>query len=130
MNHDVQKIIVLDFGGQYKELIARKVRALKVMSVIMSGDTPIERIQKENPIGIILTGGPHSVYKEDSLHADKALFDLGVPVLGICYGMQFMAHTLGGEVSPCAISEYGKTKTTVDTNSLLYRASAQQQTPL
>jgi GMP synthase (glutamine-hydrolysing) len=83
MNHDVQKIIVLDFGGQYKELIARKVRALKVMSVIMSGDTPIERIQKENPIGIILTGGPHSVYKEDSLHADKALFDLGVPVLSM-----------------------------------------------
>ena len=121
MNHDVQKIIVLDFGGQYKELIARKVRALKVMSVIMSGDTPIERIQKENPIGIILTGGPHSVYKEDSLHADKALFDLGVPVLGICYGMQFMAHTLGGEVAPCAISEYGKTKTTIDVNSLLYK---------
>ena len=121
MNHDVQKIIVLDFGGQYKELIARKVRALKVMSVIMSGDTPIERIQKENPIGIILTGGPHSVYKKDSLHADKALFDLGVPVLGICYGMQFMAHTLGGEVAPCAISEYGKTKTNIDTNSLLYK---------
>lgn len=118
---DVQKILVLDFGGQYKELIARKVRACKVMSVIMSGDTSIERIKKENPIGIILTGGPHSVYEEGSLHADKELFNLGIPVLGICYGMQFMAYSLGGEVAPCAVSEYGKIKTHLCTKSRLFK---------
>ncbi len=121
MKSDVQKIIVLDFGGQYKELIARKVRSLKVMSVIMSGDTPLEKIKSENPIGIILTGGPHSVYKDGSIHADKGLFELGIPVLGICYGMQFMAYTLGGEVAPCDVSEYGKIKTNVCTKSLLYK---------
>ena len=121
MNQDTQKIIVLDFGGQYKELIARKVRACNVLSIIMSGDTPVEVIKNENPIGIILTGGPHSVYKEDSIHADKELFNLGVPVLGICYGMQLMAYTLGGEVAPCAVSEYGKIKTSINTKSKLYR---------
>ena len=121
MNRDTQKIIVLDFGGQYKELIARKVRACNVLSVIMSGDTSVEKIKRENPIGIILTGGPHSVYKEDSIHADKELFDLGIPVLGICYGMQLMAYTLGGQVAPCAVSEYGKIKTSINTKSKLYR---------
>jgi GMP synthase (glutamine-hydrolysing) len=121
MNQDTQKIIVLDFGGQYKELIARKVRACNVLSVIMSGDTSVDTIKAENPIGIILTGGPHSVYKEDSLHADKELFNLGIPVLGICYGMQLMAYTLGGEVAPCPVSEYGKIKTSINTKSKLYR---------
>lgn len=121
MNQDTQKIIVLDFGGQYKELIARKVRSCNVLSVIMSGDTPVDKIKSENPIGIILTGGPHSVYNEDSLRADKSLFDLGIPILGICYGMQLMAYTLGGEVAPCAVSEYGKIKTSVNTKSRLYR---------
>ena len=121
MNQDTQKIIVLDFGGQYKELIARKVRSCNVLSVIMSGDTPVDKIKSENPIGIILTGGPHSVYNEDSLRADKRLFDLGIPILGICYGMQLMAYTLGGEVAPCAVSEYGKIKTSINTKSRLYR---------
>ena len=121
MNQETQKIIVLDFGGQYKELIARKVRACNVLSIIMSGDTSVEKIKAENPIGIILTGGPHSVYEEDSLHADKELFNLGVPVLGICYGMQLMAYTLGGEVAPCQVSEYGKIKTSINTKSKLYR---------
>ncbi len=121
MGKEAQKIIVLDFGGQYKELIARKVRALKVMSVILPGDTPVEKIKAENPIGIILTGGPHSVYKDGSVHAEKELFEIGVPILGICYGMQFMAHTLGGEVVPCSVSEYGKIKTSICTKSLLFR---------
>ena len=121
MNNDTQKIIVLDFGGQYKELIARKVRACNVLSVIMSGDTQVDKIKDENPIGIILTGGPHSVYNEDSIHADRSLFDLGVPILGICYGMQLMAYTLGGRVAPCDVSEYGKIKTSINTKSKLYR---------
>lgn len=102
-----QTVIVLDFGGQYKELIARRVRELKVHSVILSGKTRAEEIKKLAPIGIILTGGPHSVYKETSPHTEKALFELGIPILGICYGMQLMSYTLGGEVSPCSVSEYG-----------------------
>lgn len=121
MNQDTQKIIVLDFGGQYKELIARKVRACNVLSIIMSGDISVDKIKRENPIGIILTGGPHSVYEEGAMHADKELFDLGIPILGICYGMQLMAHALGGRVEPCAVSEYGKIKTSINTKSKLYR---------
>jgi GMP synthase (glutamine-hydrolysing) len=102
-----QTVIVLDFGGQYKELIARRVRELKVHSVIMSGKTPAEEIKKLAPMGIILTGGPHSVYKPSSPRAERALFDLGIPILGICYGMQLIGFSLGGEVSPCSVSEYG-----------------------
>lgn len=107
MDKGTQTVIVLDFGGQYKELIARRVRECKVHSVIMSGNTPVEKLKELSPIGIILTGGPHSVYESSSPHADSALFSLGVPVLGICYGMQLVAYTLGGTVSPCSVSEYG-----------------------
>lgn len=109
-----QTVIVLDFGGQYKELIARRVRELGVHSQILSGATPIEVIKEIAPKGIILTGGPHSVYDENSPHTVKELFDLNIPVLGICYGMQLMAYTLGGEVSPCAVSEYGTVTAVID----------------
>ncbi|NLZ25399.1 MAG: glutamine-hydrolyzing GMP synthase [Clostridiales bacterium] len=104
-----QLVLVLDFGGQYKELIARRVREMQVLSLILPGDTEPERIRALNPIGIILTGGPSSVYNPDSSQISKEVFEMGIPVLGICYGMQLIAHTLGGKVEPCKVSEYGKT---------------------
>ncbi len=109
-----QTVVVLDFGGQYKELIARRVRECKVHSQILAGNTPIERLKEIAPIGIILTGGPHSVYSADSPHTVKELFELNIPILGICYGMQLMAYTLGGEVKPCAVSEYGTVSATYE----------------
>ena len=115
-----QTILVLDFGGQYKELIARTVRENRVHSVIMAGSTPVEKVRELAPIGIILTGGPHSVYEDDAPRADKALFELGIPVLGICYGMQMMSYVLGGTVSPCEVSEYGTTAVEVTRNSVLF----------
>ena len=111
-----QTVIVLDFGGQYKELIARRVRECGVYSVILPGDVPLERIRALSPIGIILTGGPDSVYREGAPRCDRALFSLGVPILGICYGLQLMAWSTGGTVSPCGVSEYGRTAMTVDTD--------------
>ena len=110
---DHQTLIVLDFGGQYKELIARVVRECKVHSIIIPGSTPVKELKKMNPIGIILTGGPYSVYDATAPHCEKELFDMNIPILGICYGMQLMAYTLGGTVSPCNVSEYGDTKVTV-----------------
>ena len=104
-----QTVLVLDFGGQYKELIARRVREQHVHSFILPGDTPIERIREIDPIGIIFTGGPSSVYGEGSPDVDGEIFRLGIPVLGICYGMQLMCHKLGGEVTQCSVSEYGVT---------------------
>ena len=115
-----QTILILDFGGQYKELIARRVRECGVYSVVRSGDITPEEIRKIAPIGIILTGGPNSVYKKDSPHCDREIFHMGIPVLGICYGTQLLAWTMGGEVSPCSTSEYGKTKMTVDTDCPLF----------
>lgn len=110
----MQTVVVLDFGGQYKELIARRVRELKVHSQILSGATPIEKLKEIAPIGIILTGGPHSVYEETSPHTVRELFEMDIPILGICYGMQLMAYTLGGEVKACSVSEYGTIKTYYD----------------
>lgn len=105
-----QTIAVLDFGGQYKDLIARRVREQNVYSVILPGNTDLERIKQLSPIGIILTGGPQSVYADGSLACDKQLFELGIPVLGICYGFQLMCHVLGGNVKSCETSEYGTTE--------------------
>lgn len=122
-----QMVIVLDFGGQYKELIARRVRECKVNSVIKPGNTPISEIKAMNPIGIILTGGPNSVYKDDSPKCSKEIFGLGVPVLGICYGIQLMAFLNGGTVSPCPVSEYGRTKFVCDTESPLFRGLDEHQ---
>lgn len=100
-------LLVLDFGGQYKELIASAVRKLNVYSEIKAGNISIEEIKKLNPIGIILTGGPNSVYEENSPLCDKELFELGIPVLGICYGMQLMCYLMGGEVKSSEVGEYG-----------------------
>ncbi len=106
--------IVLDFGGQYNQLIARRVRDLGVYCEILSYQTPLEEIKKKNPIGIIFTGGPSSVYAEDSPHITKEIFSLGIPILGICYGCQLMAWTLGGRVESADKSEYGKIDITVE----------------
>ena len=105
-----QTILVLDFGGQYKELIARSVRRMNVYSVVEPSCISEEKLKEIDPIGIIFTGGPNSVYLENSPHCSKAVFDLGVPILGICYGMQYMAYSFGGVVKEGTVREYGQTK--------------------
>ncbi len=115
-----QKILILDFGGQYKELIARRVRECGVFSIIKPGDTPIGEIEKLDPVGIIFTGGPNSVYEDGAPTCDRGVLGMGIPVLGICYGMQLMCHLLGGVVSPADKSEYGKLPVTLDTSSPLF----------
>ena len=105
-------ILVLDFGGQYKELIARAVRGLSVYAEIRPGSLPACEIRQLNPIGIILTGGPNSVYLPGAPICDPGLFRLGIPVLGICYGMQLMCHMLGGKVSAGSTGEYGQVTVT------------------
>ncbi|MGF1472908.1 MAG: glutamine-hydrolyzing GMP synthase [Rubrobacteraceae bacterium] len=101
-------ILVLDFGGQYAQLIARRVREARVYSELIPHDTPVEEIAAREPEGIILSGGPNSVYEDGAPRLDPALFDLDVPVLGICYGMQLMALVLDGEVGAVQIREYGR----------------------
>ena len=122
MNH--QTIIVLDFGGQYNQLIARRVRECGVYCEVKPYTTPLADLLAMKPIGFIFTGGPNSVYLEDAPHVDPALFDAGVPVLGICYGCQLIAHHLGGKVvaaNDATAREYGKTETFFDTNCKLFK---------
>ncbi|HOA42436.1 MAG TPA: glutamine-hydrolyzing GMP synthase, partial [Bacillota bacterium] len=123
-------VLVLDFGGQYKELIARGTRSLSVYSEIHPGSLTARQVKEMNPIGIILTGGPNSVYLPDSPKCDPEIFKLGIPVLGICYGMQLMCHTLGGEVSPGKKGEYGRVKADLDTGSRLFYGLKEQTTVL
>lgn len=125
-----QTILVLDFGGQYKELIARCVRSMNVYSVIRRGDMPVSEIFEMKPIGIILTGGPSSVYRDDSPKCDMTLFETGIPILGICYGAQLMAYTLGGSVAPCDNKEYGCTDVEVNPASALFSGLDIKQTML
>jgi GMP synthase (glutamine-hydrolysing) len=122
-----QLVVVLDFGGQYKELIARRVRECRVASVIKPGNTPPDEIKRLMPIGIILTGGPDSVYAPGAPGCDAQLFNLGVPILGICYGMQLMAYSLGGTVEPCETSEYGRIKLTVNASSPMFQGLDESQ---
>jgi GMP synthase (glutamine-hydrolysing) len=116
-----QTVLVLDFGGQYKELIAREVRGCKVYSEIKSGQISAQKVREIAPIGIILTGGPKSVYKENAIGIDAEIFDLGIPILGICYGMQLLCHTLGGKVEGAKKSEYGITATTLNVENALFK---------
>ncbi len=116
-----EKVLVLDFGGQYNQLIARRVRECNVYCEVKPYNIPLEKIKEFNPKGIIFTGGPNSVYGEDSPLIDKEIFELGIPVLGICYGCQFMAYSLGGEVLHAPKSEYGKTLVNVENTSLLFK---------
>lgn len=122
-----QTIVILDFGGQYKELIARRVRECGVYSVILPYDTDVEEVAALKPIGIIFTGGPNSVYAEDSPKCSMDIFKLGVPVLGICYGMQLICHLFGGTVVTCHASEYGTLDAKVDTTSDLFRQLSPEQ---
>ena len=115
-----QKILVLDFGGQYNQLIARRVRDLGVYAEVKPFTTPLGAIRAEGYIGIIFTGGPNSVYEEKSPKYSPEIFALGVPVLGICYGAQLMAHLLGGEVKAAPVREYGKTEIAADKASSLF----------
>ena len=107
-------VIVIDFGGQYNQLVARRVRECNVYCEIYSYKTDLEKIKAMNPKGIILTGGPNSCYEADSPTYQKELFELGIPVLGLCYGAQLMMHVLGGKVEKADVSEYGKTELLVD----------------
>ena len=113
-------VIVLDFGGQYNQLIARRVRECNVYCEIHPHTLSLDKIKEMNPKGIIFTGGPNSVYGEDSPRCEKEIFELGIPILGICYGSQLMSYMLGGTVETAPVSEYGKTEVTVDTNSKLF----------
>ena len=115
-----ERILVLDFGGQYNQLIARRVRECSVYSEIYPNTISIEKIKEYKPAGIIFTGGPNSVYEAESPTISKEIFELGIPILGICYGSQLMAHLLGGQVEHANVSEYGKTKVDVDITSSLY----------
>ncbi len=113
-------VIVIDFGGQYNQLVARRVRECNVYCEIYSYKTDIEKIKEMNPKGIILTGGPNSCYEDGAPTYTKELFELGIPVLGLCYGAQLMQHILGGKVEKAPVREYGKTETKFDTNSKLF----------
>lgn len=100
-------VLIIDFGGQYNQLIARRVRECNVYCEVHPYNISLEKIKEMNPKGIIFTGGPNSVYDKNSPLCDKAIFELGIPILGICYGSQLMAHLLGGKVSTAPVSEYG-----------------------
>ena len=116
-----QKVLIIDFGGQYNQLIARRVRECGVYcEVVPYRKITLENIKKEAPVGIIFTGGPNSVYLETSPHIDREVFELGIPVLGICYGAQLMAYTLGGKVATAPTSEYGKTDTEFSASALMF----------
>jgi GMP synthase (glutamine-hydrolysing) len=113
-------ILIIDFYGQYNQLIARRVRECNVYSEIVPFNTSIEKIKEKNPKGIIFTGGPASVYGENSPKCDPEIFNLGIPVLGICYGMQLMTHMLGGEVQRADKREYGVTSVKINNSSKLF----------
>lgn len=117
---DNEKVIVIDFGGQYNQLVARRVRECNVYCEIYSYKTPLEKIKEMKPKGIILTGGPNSVYEEGAPSAGRELFEIGVPILGLCYGAQLMSHVLGGEVKRADAREYGKTRTLINSESRLF----------
>ena len=115
-----EMIIVLDFGGQYNQLIARRVRECSVYCEVHPYTLDLEKIKAMEPKGIIFTGGPNSVYGEDSPHCSRELYELGIPILGICYGSQLMAHMLGGKVETAPVSEYGRTEVSVENDSVLF----------
>lgn len=118
--NDQEKVIVIDFGGQYNQLVARRVRECNVYCEIYSYRTDLEKIKEMNPKGIILTGGPNSCYEDGAPTYQKELFELGIPVLGLCYGAQLMQHILGGKVEKAPVREYGKINVFVNPDSPLF----------
>lgn len=118
---DREMIVVLDFGGQYNQLIARRVRECNVYCEVHPYNMGLDKLKEMKPKGIIFTGGPNSVYAEDSPVCEKEVFKLGVPVLGICYGSQLMAYLLGGKVATAPVSEYGKTEVEVDSHASIFK---------
>ena len=115
-----QKVLILDFGGQYNQLIARRVRECNVYCEVHPYNMPLEEIRAYDPIGIIFTGGPSSVYEEGAPRLSREIFELGIPILGICYGVQVMAYTLGGTVEPGKIREYGRKPVKFDTRCAIF----------
>ena len=124
MKHET--VLVLDFGGQYNELIARRVRDLGVYCEVHPYKKALEKIEELSPIGIIFTGGPNSVYEEGAPKVDPAVFQQGLPILGLCYGLQMMSQVLGGEVKSAPTREFGKTPVHYDTESLLFKGMPQE----
>ena len=122
-----ETVIVIDFGGQYNQLVARRVRECNVYCEIYSYKTGLEQIKAMNPKGIILTGGPNSCYEENSPTYQRELFELGIPVLGLCYGAQLMMHVLGGKVITPEVGEYGKTEVMLDTSSALFEGLPEKE---
>ena len=120
-------VLVIDFGGQYNQLIARRVREFGVYCEIVPYNYGIEKIKDKNPKGIIFTGGPNSVYGKDTPQIEKEVFELGVPVLGICYGQQLMSHLLGGRVDTAPVREYGKSHVNLDNSSKLFKGIEKEE---
>ncbi len=123
-----EEVIVLDYGGQYSQLIARRVRDCGVFSELLPSHTPIEQIERRQPRGIILSGGPASVYAEGAPSLDRRLLELGVPVMGICYGMQLLVHELGGKVEEAEVGEFGRSDLTVTEPGTLLKGMPREQT--
>ena len=114
-----EEVVVLDYGGQYSQLIARRVRDCGVFSELLPSHTPLEEIEQRKPRGIILSGGPASVYAEGAPRLERGLLELGVPVMGICYGMQLLVHELGGRVEQAEVGEFGRSDLRVSEPGLL-----------
>jgi GMP synthase (glutamine-hydrolysing) len=128
MNKPNEMIVVLDFGGQYNQLIARRIRDLGVYSELLPYNTPIEKIRELSPKGIVFSGGPMSVYEENAPHVDPAIYDMNLPIFGICYGMQLMAHQLNGKVERSSKREYGKADLQFGSETKLLKGLELEQT--
>jgi GMP synthase (glutamine-hydrolysing) len=124
---DFDRVLVVDFGAQYAQLIARRVREARVFSEIVPRYITAEEIRGRGAVGIILSGGPSSVYAEDAYGIDPEIFDIGIPVLGICYGHQVMAQTLGGNVASTGTSEFGPAELSIASDSLLFANQPETQ---
>ena len=128
--HDVEKIIVLDYGSQYNQLISRRIREIGVFSELKSHKISADEVRAINPVGIVLSGGPNSVYEEGSFDIDPEIFELGIPILGICYGMQLLTHKLGGKVVPAGDAgnrEYGQSELSLTETSALFADTPDKQ---
>ena len=128
MSKPSELIVVLDFGGQYNQLIARRIRDLGVYSELLPYNTTVDKIREINPKGIVFSGGPASVYGEGAPSVDAGIFDLGIPILGICYGMQLIAHQLNGKVERAHTREYGKADLEFSNQSPLVKGLEAKQT--